>query len=564
MRILDFTDGFESSTEPTFIGIDASEIGVTPTGNLSSDNAQDALEELQGDIDDINDSVGAASGIASLDGDGKIPSSQIPAIAIVRVYEVADITERDALTVDEGDVAVVGDNGSGVAQSYIYGGSDWVVLEADASLLAHKNSTTGIHGVTGSVVGTSDSQTLTNKTIVASSNTITTASSGNLTATELNAALAELQTDIDTRVTTTDFSNHTGDTSDAHDASAISFDNNDSGLTATDVQEAIDEIAGLSGNVFYPPTISRATASGTGTGGFGAGQTGWLFNITTSTTVAEGDTYTNNGNTYTVLAALTAQTGQVLFCSGNGALSGTTLTRATGAGSATITFTNTGTNPLNPTALYTYTTPVAPRAPVYLKVKMVGGGGGGAGVNANQTDVDGVGGGTTVFGTLFAACVGGAGATSQTGASSLGTVNYDSSPWLGSAGSTLLYSVVGGSGSGGMGTNTNVVGNVGGHGGSSIFGGAGGGGASDYPSGSTTGFNAAANSGAGGGGAGNTFGLAKGVGGGQAGGAMEFIIGSGIAATYLYAVGSGGAGGNSTNDGGAGAAGQIIIEEHYQ
>ena len=45
---------------------------------------------------------------------------------------------------------------------------------------------------TGVVVGTTDTQTLTNKTIVAASNTITTAASGTLAATELNAALAEL------------------------------------------------------------------------------------------------------------------------------------------------------------------------------------------------------------------------------------------------------------------------------------------------------------------------------------------------------------------------------------
>jgi hypothetical protein len=46
-------------------------------------------------------------------------------------------------------------------------------------------------------------QTLTNKTIVAANNTITTAASGNLTSTNLNAALAELQSDIDTRATST-------------------------------------------------------------------------------------------------------------------------------------------------------------------------------------------------------------------------------------------------------------------------------------------------------------------------------------------------------------------------
>lgn len=49
------------------------------------------------------------------------------------------------------------------------------------------------------LVGTSSTQALTNKTIVAASNTITTAASGNLTSTELNASLAELQGDVDTR-----------------------------------------------------------------------------------------------------------------------------------------------------------------------------------------------------------------------------------------------------------------------------------------------------------------------------------------------------------------------------
>ena len=48
---------------------------------------------------------------------------------------------------------------------------------------------------------TSSTDTLTNKTVVVASNTITTAANGNLAATELNAALAELQTDIDTRAT---------------------------------------------------------------------------------------------------------------------------------------------------------------------------------------------------------------------------------------------------------------------------------------------------------------------------------------------------------------------------
>lgn len=46
-----------------------------------------------------------------------------------------------------------------------------------------------------------------------------------------------------------DLADHTEDTDDAHDASAISYDPTSSGLTATNVQDAIDEAAGLSGGV---------------------------------------------------------------------------------------------------------------------------------------------------------------------------------------------------------------------------------------------------------------------------------------------------------------------------
>lgn len=96
-----------------------------------------------------------------------------------------------------------------------------------------------ISGLTSPAVGTTQAQTLTNKTIVVANNTVTTAASGNLTSTELNAALAELQGDIDTNAS--GLSNHLSDTTDAHDASAIS--NVPSGnLVATDVQSALDEL----------------------------------------------------------------------------------------------------------------------------------------------------------------------------------------------------------------------------------------------------------------------------------------------------------------------------------
>lgn len=65
--------------------------------------------------------------------------------------------------------------------------------------------------------------------------------SGNLAATDVQAALNELQSDVDTRATATALTDHINDATDAHDASAIS--NAPAGnLAATDVQGALNEL----------------------------------------------------------------------------------------------------------------------------------------------------------------------------------------------------------------------------------------------------------------------------------------------------------------------------------
>jgi len=62
-----------------------------------------------------------ANGVATLDGGGKIPAAQIPAVSLPEVHVVADTTARLALTVQEGDEAIQLDDGS----HWIYDGSAW-------------------------------------------------------------------------------------------------------------------------------------------------------------------------------------------------------------------------------------------------------------------------------------------------------------------------------------------------------------------------------------------------------------------------------------------------------
>lgn len=106
------------------------------------------------------------------------------------------------------------------------------------------------NGTSSSPVVTEDHPaTLTQKEISGDDNNITdvvaanvdNVPSGNLAATTVQAALDELQTDIDTRATSTALTAHLDDAADAHDASAIS--NVAAGnLTATNVQTALDEL----------------------------------------------------------------------------------------------------------------------------------------------------------------------------------------------------------------------------------------------------------------------------------------------------------------------------------
>ncbi len=287
---------------------------------------------------------------------------------------------------------------------------------------------------------------------------------------------------------------------------------------------------------FTPPTIQTFTLTNY-----------YTFTVTAANATV-GATYTNNGQTFTVVYTIAA--GTTLVCSATGApASSGTLTKASGTGDSTISFSsqvNTG----------TYRRPAT--TPLYIRVRMVGGGGGGGGGSAAANATAGGAGGNSTFGSSLLTANGGGGGSGTAATGGAGGSASISAPATGVA-------FQGGAGTGSCnqnntsGNNNNVMG---GAGAASPFGGSGAGGAGNN-SGSTV--NAIANTGSGGGGGGSATPGFPGAGGG-AGGFVDAVIGS-PSATYSFAIGAGGTSGTGAGggpSGGTGGSGIIEVTEYYQ
>lgn len=192
----------------------------------------------------------SANGVASLDSAGKVPVAQLPS-SIMEYQGVYNATTNTPTLSDYASGAAAGDNIGNVYRVTVAGSQDfgsgsisfvigdYVILNAlgkweksdTTDAVASVNNFTGVvtvtvdsttgsetdkspsvnatkllvsthagltatHGVSGNIVGTTDAQALTNKTIVAASNTITTVASGGISATELNAAIAQIATQL--------------------------------------------------------------------------------------------------------------------------------------------------------------------------------------------------------------------------------------------------------------------------------------------------------------------------------------------------------------------------------
>lgn len=288
------------------------------------------------------------------------------------------------------------------------------------------------------------------------------------------------------------------------------------------------------GYVYKAPTVQKFLSTGT--------TTGYLFTITSATLVS-GDTYTNNGNTYTIL---NSGSSTLAYTSGASApTSSGTLTRASGSGPSILTFSASQ-------AMATYTTPSP--APLYIRVRMVGGGGGGGGSsNNNSGGGTGGAGSLSVFGSSLLVATGGGGGPGGGFGGGGATASLGSGP---------IGLALGGGAGGSSGANLTGA-PAGANGASSPFGGEGGGG----PDGND-GIAAIANTGSGGGGAGTVNNTTVGnAAGGGAGGFIDALITSSLSSTYYYSVGTGGAGGTagtSGHTGGAGGSGLVEVTEYYQ
>ena len=179
----------------------------------------------------LNAASGDFSGNVTIDGDLTV-SGTTTTVGTTNL----EVTDANILVNNGGNDATSEGAGLTVERTATNGS----LIYADASGTKWR---AGASGAEVDLVGTTPSQTLTNKTIVVASNTITTAATGNLAATELNAALAELQSDVDTRATATALSDHINDTSAAHAASAVSFTPTGN-IAASDVQAMGAELQG--------------------------------------------------------------------------------------------------------------------------------------------------------------------------------------------------------------------------------------------------------------------------------------------------------------------------------
>lgn len=167
------------------IGSDTPVVGEALVGGASGSSSWRAL--TSSDITDFSNAADGrisaqkaqANGLASLGADSKIPTSQLPVLALTDVNVVASQAAQLLLTAEEGDVAVRTDQN----KSYIHNGGTAGTMADWSELLTPTDTVLSVFGRTGVVAAQSGDYT---------ASQITNVAAGNIAGTTVQAALNEL------------------------------------------------------------------------------------------------------------------------------------------------------------------------------------------------------------------------------------------------------------------------------------------------------------------------------------------------------------------------------------
>lgn len=248
------TDEQGGALDPSDIPYDGTTSGLTAT------DVKGAIDEVDGDLDTHIEETTTHGVSGDIVGTTSIQQLENKIYYLPTVYGGWNNAQHDhssAATggqVDAGDVTYDGTT-SGLAATDVKAAVD----EVDGDLDTHIADTTA-HGTTGNVVGESDTQTLTNKTIDADLNTISNLAHGaevDNPSSGVHGVTGSIVGTTDTQTLTNksltqptigDLTNMQHDHSNAAnggalDASDITFAPSGTGLTATTVQAALAELA---------------------------------------------------------------------------------------------------------------------------------------------------------------------------------------------------------------------------------------------------------------------------------------------------------------------------------